>query len=1014
MRPTLTILLSFFSIAVFSQNFKPVGVANAYTLTEADGYPGSNYITGFEYAPDGKVYAKDFFGNLHITGNNFMRYVPGMDNISNNSNLKIGAYSEVWLIDENCNITIIKNDTLRERIAYPGKNAIYILTPISENRIVRAMDLSGKKLVVREFIHHQWKVKYAFPFNTSVQYVHYYVYLTKSGRLIVTGLLPSGNWQLFETDSSHSALRYVAEVSPTAYQNFLFGVYDETWKNIQPLFRILNEFTRHRLPEALPVTIRNYMEYFFGLFPATSLIFQYGNNLHEYLTIHQFNIDPQTVVFETKDRLNGVRINPAYPYLTVLTGNKPLRVFPYIKKYPGIYNNDNANNIFALAQDDKGRIWAGNYQNELSIVDDPLSPNQKHEIIRLKKQPHAFMNASLSYNGRIYLVGETGEGGLLSYDESGKMSRTLPQMPTAYSLYLAPKGQTVYYPSAGPGYPVYYCKAEELDKRLIHWNKLDSTAGIAPFGMTSITEDTLGRIWMGHPKKGFAVFDPATAKGRSYKTTGNETPIGFVSSTTDNMGTVWLGSDDKGLWYYNDYHKPPTPDNIQRLDHPLLNKIPRITSMSIFNDWLLLGCYDKICLLNLDSFYQKKKIILRYLNPQESNFTSFTEQNTILVSRKDSSVWFSTSDMLYRWDVKTWLHLPAYRVKVNTVLAYDSSRIPLHTGKPLELSPHVRSFDISFEYLSPDALPRYTRTALVRQGDSIIFSKPELESHFSYKSLNSGHYTFYLEIFEQDGSTSQYQYPFVISNYFWQHWWFWAIVTLLFLLPFALWLNTRRKQAIQQKEISQMNLVTLSSQFRPHFILNALNAIGADLKNNPGAESIISRLGESINLIFNYAQQRKVSHSLEDEWTLLENVIDIHKIIYLPELEVTIRNKELLDKYRHLHVPLGILEIHVENALIHGLRNKKIAPYNLSIEIRETGDNLDFTITDNGIGRREAKSIGSYKSNGVGTKNMESIISTLNKFNKNKIKISYTDLIEVGNHGTIVKITIPKKYYFKY
>lgn len=1014
MRPSLTILLILFSIAAFSQQYSPVGIANSYTLTEADGYPGSNYVSGFEYSPSGKVYAKDFFGNLHITGNNFIRHVPGVENITNNTMLKIGRQgNEIWLIDENQHISVIRNDSLWKKIIFPDKNPIGVES-FGDQENLMSFVIRNNMLVCYRLTGDAWQRYCQAPFPHAYQFNRLFGYFMKNGGLQILGKINSGDWVVYKLNPSRSRLDSVTTISPYTFWLNASGLCDSNWKENKPLINALVDFANRRSSKNETFTINRFDDHFQDMFPLSPFIFSYANNRYEYLDIENGHVNHKTIVFESKDKLNGTRTNPSYPYLTVLTGNKPFRLFPYVKKYPRIFDDDNASNIFALAQDDSGRIWAGSYQNDLTIIDDPLPPNQRHDIIRLKKQPYPFMNASFNHKGKIYLVGESDEGGILRYDMKGMMTKSLPQMPTAYYLYMAPRSQTIYYPTAGSGYPVYYCKAEELERSLVPWKKLDSTAGIAPFGMTSITEDTLGRIWMGHPKKGFAVYDPAIGKGISYKTHDHETPIGFVSSITDKHGTVWMGTDNRGLWYYDDYHKTATPANIHQASHPLLNTIPRITSMSIYNGWLVLGGYNKICLLNLDSFYQKKKVIVRYLNPQESNFTSFTEQNTMLVSKRDSSLWFATSDMLYRWDINTWLHLPVYKVNVNTYLQYDSNQIALIPQNAVQLSPQVHGFDVFFEYLSPDGLPRYTRAALVQQGDSIVFPEPGMQSRYSYKSLSSGSYIFYLEIFEQDGGTTRYQYPFSIDRYYWQHWWFWAAVTFLFLLPFALWLNARRKQALQQKKISQMNLITLSSQFRPHFILNALNAIGADLKDNPGAESIISRLGESISLIFNYAQQRRVSHSLKDEWSLVQNVIEIHRIIYLPELNFSFHDHQILEKYKETEVPLGILEIHVENALLHGLRNKRTPPYNLRIEIDEDDTHLYFTISDNGIGRHEAMSISSYKKNGVGTKNINDIINSLNRYNKQKIKILYADLEQGSLPGTRITISIPKKYHYKY
>lgn len=1014
MRLRLVILLLFFSGPACAQIRSPVGQANTYTLKAADGFPGNNYVGNFEYMPSGKVYAKDFFGNLYITGNNFVKQVTGLENISNNTFLVARSDSEAWLVDENKNITVIKNGIPRQIIEAPAKDLLWFRC-FSPDKRVFCMKIWGKELMLYELKHYVWKKIYEIPVHVNFRHQWTYGKIMKDGQMVLTTFLPGSAQSVYGIDTAHLKLEFITTLPKPFNPLFnILALYDQQWQMDSVLARSLTGFVAERNVSSNLVTFKDVEENLMTLFPIPAFIFNDGNGLYEYIRIDSSHVNPGTIFFETRDKLNGVRLNPAYPYLTVLTENKPFRLFPYIKRYPRIYSTGNSNNIFTLVQDDKGRIWAGNYQNQLSIIDDPLSPRHAPGIIRLKKQPYPFMNASLNYNGSIYLVGETFNGGVLRYDMNGRMTKPAPQMPTGFYLYLAPKGQTVYYPSSSLDNPVYYCKVKELEKPFIHWKKLDTTSGISPFSMASITEDTLGRIWMGHPSRGFAVYDPRAGKGTTYNIRKKETPVGFISSLTDQRGTVWMGSDNHGLWYYDDYHKPPAPQNIHQAGHPLLNKVKRITSMAVYKDWLVLGCYDRICLLNLDSFYHNKKIVLRYLNPQEADFTSYTEQNTMLVSKTDSALWFSTSDMLYRWDINTWLHLPVYKVKVTAFLQHDSSTIEMDTRRQLRLPSFIHGFDLFFEYLSPDGLPRYTRTALVQNGDSVIFTKPGMKSRFTFRNLGSGSYTFYLEVFEQDGHTSRYRYAFVINKYLWQHGWFWAAAVLFFLLPFVLWFNARRRQALQEKEISHMNLITLSNQFRPHFILNALNAIGADLKNNPGAESIISRLGESINLIFTHVQHKKVSHSLQDEWLLTDNVIRILGIMYLPELKVSITGQELLSKLMDMELPLGILEIHVENALLHGLRNKKSPPYDLLLDIKEDGKNVYFTIKDNGIGREAAGTIGSPKRNGVGTKNLNSIIRILNKYNKNKIEVSYTDLPRTGNSGTIVTIKIPKEYYFKY
>ena len=1017
------LLLILFTASVYSsvaQQSKPAGVANTYTLTEADGFPGYNYVTQAQFSSTGKIYIKDFFGNFHITGNNFMKQIPGLKNLENNVELYLQSDSILWLCaDGRKVITIIKNDTLKKTVEFPFTDFITINNAI--NNTLFQYKPAGNYIEIYRFVTDKWILINKASWDSSIKINSSESFFIKNNQIFLRTLAARNKESIYLFDTASNQFKYINTI-PKITDAFYTTLLNNEFTINTALSKSFTDFYYTRTGKyvvekgfdnpAIAATL--------GLqLVENSFTLNYQNGLYEFAHYDSTHILPQSYIFETPNRLNHIQKNPNYSYFLALTNNKPMRIFPYLKKYPWLFNHKNSTTIFAIGQDDTGNIWAGSYDNDLSIIKPTnFEKGFGSTVTELPKQPYRFMNAAINYNHKLYFVGESFEGGILQYDANGTMHKLKPQTPIGFYLYYAPRSKTIWMPSAeGPNYPIYTCDVSALEKSFIHWQKLDTAIGITNFGFTTMCEDSLQRIWIGHPKKGFAVYNQQTKKAITYDLHKNETPIGFISCVTDNKGTVFMGSDDKGLWYYNDYTKPPTPQNLHNIYHPLLNNIVRITSMSIYKNWLVMGCYNKICLLNLDSFYANHKAVVRYLNPQEASFTSFTEQNTMLVSKTDSTLWFSTSDMLYQWDIKTWLQLPLYKVNVHSFLQNDSTRTELSTNKPLQLQASINSFDIVFEYLSPDGLPRYTRTAFAKKGDSIVFSLPDiLPSKFSYKNLSSGVYTFYIEIFEQDGSTSRYVYQFAINKYFWQQWWFWVLASFVFVTPFILWLNSLRKEALQQKQISQLNIVTLSSQFRPHFILNALNTIGADLINKPAAETVISRLGESINLIFNQAQQKRITHSLKNEWVLVENVIAIHRIMYIPELQVQEPRAEWLQKNFSIPIPVGIIEIMVENALLHGLRNKKTPPYILIIDASDDDTNIYFSITDNGIGRTNSMLLSSYRKHGTGTKNLSEIIGILNKLNKNKIEIKYSDNVfsDEENSGTVVTIIIPKNYFYEY
>ncbi len=600
--------------------------------------------------------------------------------------------------------------------------------------------------------------------------------------------------------------------------------------------------------------------------------------------------------------------------------------------------------------------------------------------------------------------------------------------PTGYYTYISNDKKYFYYGTPGLMGLLQTSTASLLCSKPI-WNKIDTSKGSFVQNILTITEDTLGRIWYGHGRRSLAIYEPKKDKAKTWMVEKVESAFGAFSSLTDKNGTVWIGSATNGLWYYKDYTKPAIPSSFIQINHPLLNNKKSVTGLSIYNNWLIISNYDKIVLLDIDSLFKFNKTHVRYLNPQEAAFTSFTEQNTLITSKKDSTVWFSTSDMLYRWDIKKWLSISWKPITVFPILNYNNQTDTLSIHQPFSYSPRFNSFNINVNYVSPDNLPRFMSCLFVKEGDSILLPLPSLDTKFNYNNLNAGKYNFIIQVYEMNGSVITYTYKITIKKFLWQQWWFWVAITLLCIGVIIYLLNLKKKKQLaeqasktkdaelqtvkaeQAKKIANLQLVTLSSQFRPHFILNALNTIGAQMDDKPEAESVLSRLGESINLIFSHAQQQKIVHPFANEWQLVENIIHIHRLMYLKQLQTNVPSNDTLKKYIDIKVPLGILQIPIENALLHGLSNKENGPWILEINITENDHFINVNVTDNGVGRKKSAMLSNFTKHGTGTKNLIEIISIINASNEHKITIEYKDdVFNEGDirYGTTVIIAIPK------
>ena len=111
-----------------------------------------------------------------------------------------------------------------------------------------------------------------------------------------------------------------------------------------------------------------------------------------------------------------------------------------------------------------------------------------------------------------------------------------------------------------------------------------------------------------------------------------------------------------------------------------------------------------------------------------------------------------------------------------------------------------------------------------------------------------------------------------------------------------------------------------------------------------------------------------------------------------------------------------MLQIPVENALLHGLSNKENGPWLLTIDIKEDSINVVVTIRDNGVGRKNAGTLSNFTKHGTGTKNISNILQIVNAKNKNKITIVYEDDIYKSEniaYGTAAIITILKHFNYE-
>ena len=149
-------------------------------------------------------------------------------------------------------------------------------------------------------------------------------------------------------------------------------------------------------------------------------------------------------------------------------------------------------------------------------------------------------------------------------------------------------------------------------------------------------------------------------------------------------------------------------------------------------------------------------------------------------------------------------------------------------------------------------------------------------------------------------------------------------------------------------------LSALRAQIEPHFISNTLNAIDSLVNQNrvDEASSYIVKFSRLSRMILESSKSETIS--LDEEITILKNLIALEKLRLGEMLTYSIEVEEGLN-LESIEIPPMILQPFIENAIWHGIQ-KKEAPGKLEIVIRKQGEKeLEFIVRDDGIGRTRAK-----------------------------------------------------------
>lgn len=266
------------------------------------------------------------------------------------------------------------------------------------------------------------------------------------------------------------------------------------------------------------------------------------------------------------------------------------------------------------------------------------------------------------------------------------------------------------------------------------------------------------------------------------------------------------------------------------------------------------------------------------------------------------------------------------------------------------------------------------------------------------KSLSPGKYKLQLRYSLQRHNVSEYDFAIEPA---WHQTAMFKITSAIFAIGFigfiVLLVRSRlQKQRLHteqlQKQQVQTELMSIHSQFNPHFVFNALSSIQALITKNDlkGANKYLSEFSTLLRDSLKNTGKEMVSLLLELK--MVDSYLQLEQLRF--GFNYTISVDESIDKSA-IEIPALLLQPLIENAIKHG-----IAPLydkgSLTINFERTVPDMFVTISDNGTGYDTNKI-----QSGIGLKLTRERIDLLNKMLRDQsIQLS----VNSSSKGTIVQL----------
>lgn len=235
---------------------------------------------------------------------------------------------------------------------------------------------------------------------------------------------------------------------------------------------------------------------------------------------------------------------------------------------------------------------------------------------------------------------------------------------------------------------------------------------------------------------------------------------------------------------------------------------------------------------------------------------------------------------------------------------------------------------------------------------------------------------------------------------------------IIFAIVFSLVILILRMKQVrsrQEQREAELSQTLLRTQMNPHFVFNAMSVIQSYIyENNPEKSSqFLVNFSRLMRLILENSPKEFIPIELELE--ILDKYLSTQKMRFENRFSYVLNVSEDL-LFNKAIVPPMITQPFIENAIEHGQLHT-VKGGEIIVEMKEVGGKLEISISDNGVGRKKSaqtKKIRTHKSMAIDiTRERIEILNKKYKFNGS---LTFKDLDDEKEQGTLVVIVLPLKY----